>query len=304
MSLQLFLDGNTWKGGEFPEEPNEKTYSGDQWKEHQAKIEYGAAVEKGKTEALEVVNPEMLSPKIFKFSGGYAIQNGILESTKVVYGVLYHWDGGWEIENICSKGSCATSNSCYAEGLSFEKCAARKVLRLIPKAPVSEPDPSQTVENFHKCIVATGIPEPLIPGANWINPHTEFGAGEHGEMLPTNKKIGIMKCAEWLSFCLSIGWGKDQLDGLEKIWHQHHDEAGNLVKPALVNDAGGGREWISVKDRIPDNYNLVLICMTSGAITVGRRLRTNKWGIFTSSGLDIESQSNHVDYWQLLPTKP
>ncbi len=39
---------------------------------------------------------------------------------------------------------------------------------------------------------------------------------------------GIQKCAEWLSYCISIGWSKDDLDGLENIWWQYHDGNGNL----------------------------------------------------------------------------
>jgi hypothetical protein len=35
-------------------------------------------------------------------------------------------------------------------------------------------------------------------------------------------------CAEWLAYCLSIGWNKAQLDELEALWWKHHDEQGNL----------------------------------------------------------------------------
>lgn len=45
-----------------------------------------------------------------------------------------------------------------------------------------------------------------------------------------NKKI--KKCAEWLAYCLEIGWDKSQLDGLEKLWMDNHDEFGNF-KPQL-----------------------------------------------------------------------
>lgn len=48
-----------------------------------------------------------------------------------------------------------------------------------------------------------------------------------------NRKA-ITKCAEWLSFCLSIGWEKEHLDGLEKIWWEHHDEKGNLTSSGSV----------------------------------------------------------------------
>ena len=39
-----------------------------------------------------------------------------------------------------------------------------------------------------------------------------------------------MKCARWLAFCLKIGYGKNQLDGLEKIWWKFKDHNGNLKK--------------------------------------------------------------------------
>jgi hypothetical protein len=38
----------------------------------------------------------------------------------------------------------------------------------------------------------------------------------------------IKLCAEWLSYCLSIGWSKDTLNDLENLWWQYHDERGNL----------------------------------------------------------------------------
>ena len=40
----------------------------------------------------------------------------------------------------------------------------------------------------------------------------------------------IKKCAEWLAYCLSIGWNKKSLDGLERIWWEYHDDYGNLIK--------------------------------------------------------------------------
>ncbi len=38
----------------------------------------------------------------------------------------------------------------------------------------------------------------------------------------------LKKCAEWLAFCLSIGWSRDQLDALEALWWKHHDRFGRL----------------------------------------------------------------------------
>jgi len=43
-------------------------------------------------------------------------------------------------------------------------------------------------------------------------------------------KKGIKLCAEWLAYCLSIGWDKSKLDALEAAWWKHHDGNGNLIK--------------------------------------------------------------------------
>jgi len=39
---------------------------------------------------------------------------------------------------------------------------------------------------------------------------------------------GIKLCAEWLAYCLKIGWSRDDLDRLEEVWWEYHDEDGNL----------------------------------------------------------------------------
>lgn len=44
------------------------------------------------------------------------------------------------------------------------------------------------------------------------------------------EKQNTLKCAEWLTYCLSIGWDKDLLPKLEKIWKDNHDENGNIKK--------------------------------------------------------------------------
>lgn len=40
----------------------------------------------------------------------------------------------------------------------------------------------------------------------------------------------IRQCAEWLAYCLWIGWKKSDLDALEALWWQYHDERGNLKR--------------------------------------------------------------------------
>lgn len=38
----------------------------------------------------------------------------------------------------------------------------------------------------------------------------------------------LEKCAEWLVFCIRIGWPKSDLDRLDALWWEYHDEQGNL----------------------------------------------------------------------------
>jgi len=44
----------------------------------------------------------------------------------------------------------------------------------------------------------------------------------------------IKECAEWLAYCLSIGWRRDQLDALEALWWQYHE-----TDPAEAKTSGG-----------------------------------------------------------------
>jgi hypothetical protein len=39
----------------------------------------------------------------------------------------------------------------------------------------------------------------------------------------------LQKCAAWLAYCLRIGWQRSQLDALEKLWWEHHDDNGALT---------------------------------------------------------------------------
>lgn len=42
------------------------------------------------------------------------------------------------------------------------------------------------------------------------------------------KQRVLMKRAEWLAYCLEIGFTKDQLPELEKVWDTYKDEYGNM----------------------------------------------------------------------------
>lgn len=76
-------------------------------------------------------------------------------------------------------------------------------------------------------IVATGIAEAGQPEALAFLNEDDWTVPESG--APTY--AARLACTRWLSQCLEFGWRKDQLDGLEKIWWQHHDRNGVLVKP-------------------------------------------------------------------------
>lgn len=37
-------------------------------------------------------------------------------------------------------------------------------------------------------------------------------------------------CAEWLAYCLSIGWRREDLDALERIWWSVRNPDGSLKR--------------------------------------------------------------------------
>lgn len=39
---------------------------------------------------------------------------------------------------------------------------------------------------------------------------------------PTER--AMRKCAEWLAYCLRIGWSRKELDALESLWWKYHDK--------------------------------------------------------------------------------
>jgi hypothetical protein len=46
--------------------------------------------------------------------------------------------------------------------------------------------------------------------------------------VSTRQQRAVRRCAEWLAYCLSIGWSEGHLDALEKLWWKYHDLDGNL----------------------------------------------------------------------------
>jgi hypothetical protein len=49
---------------------------------------------------------------------------------------------------------------------------------------------------------------------------------------PRHKTKALRTCAEWLAYCLKLGWPKSDLNELEALWWQYHDENGNLFPPS------------------------------------------------------------------------
>jgi hypothetical protein len=45
---------------------------------------------------------------------------------------------------------------------------------------------------------------------------------EAGAMSGRSEIAEVKRCAEWLRYCLEIGWKKSQLDALEKLWWKFH----------------------------------------------------------------------------------
>ena len=43
----------------------------------------------------------------------------------------------------------------------------------------------------------------------------------------------IHDCAEWLRRCLELGWRKEDLDFLEGLWWEYHDDYGNRTPRAI-----------------------------------------------------------------------
>ena len=185
-------------------------------------------------------------------------------------------------------------------------CETRKIARLIP------------LKSQSSGIAAIGVPEyGEIDNATW----NAMGQEGKSPVIPegSEKRFNYFHNHgdEDGNNSLTICFGdSDEPDHIIVTCEDTEEDAIECVKrlndilfradkPAIDDTLKGSESgWISTKDRIPDHHNLVNICMTSGAITVGRMARTNRWSIFTVTGTDIESQTNRVEYWQSLPKSP
>jgi hypothetical protein len=48
--------------------------------------------------------------------------------------------------------------------------------------------------------------------------------------MEKKSRKAVMKCAEWLAYCVKIGWPISSLDRLEELWWEHHDWKTGEVK--------------------------------------------------------------------------
>lgn len=217
---KLFLrDSKLWVG-EFPDKAyptNSLIYAGTA-DFLDAQEDYKAAVESAKAGAVEVVNLESFS----------ITNSSLLDDIKANEGLLHDIPSGWKVEyeDVPLK--------------LYKQKVVEKIARLIPTSENAQGEKAATkaynsavdlVDAIHKVsagIVATGgIPEAEQPEALTFLNEDDWTVPESG--APTY--AARLACTRWLSQCLEFGWRKDQLDGLEKIWWQHHDRNGVLVKP-------------------------------------------------------------------------
>lgn len=64
---------------------------------------------------------------------------------------------------------------------------------------------------------------------------SHFAAGESSETVPGGRtQRAIQSCGEWLAACLKAGWARHDLDALEHLWWENHDERGNLKPSARL----------------------------------------------------------------------
>lgn len=72
------------------------------------------------------------------------------------------------------------------------------------------------------------------------------------KIITMNKNEAAKKKAEWLAYCLEIGFPKSDLDGLSNVWDKFKDENGNLRPHPLTEnskiEAVGFTEWFISDD--------------------------------------------------------
>lgn len=77
-----------------------------------------------------------------------------------------------------------------------------------------------------------------------------------------NKTQAAKKKADWLAYCLSIGWEKKELDDLSKVWDDYYDEEGNRRSrlqspstPILGAEEAAEELWDEYSELIDDDIS-------------------------------------------------
>lgn len=76
-----------------------------------------------------------------------------------------------------------------------------------------------------------------------------------------NKNDAAKKKADWLIYCLDIGWSKDDLDGLSELWDKRYDENGNVKPNQDADQPNQGEQGEMIID--------IAGIMTASLLTVG-----------------------------------
>ena len=50
--------------------------------------------------------------------------------------------------------------------------------------------------------------------------------------MTCKEREAVRRCAQWLAYCVEIGWSRNDLDFLESLWWKYHDKTGELVSAA------------------------------------------------------------------------
>lgn len=66
-----------------------------------------------------------------------------------------------------------------------------------------------------------------------------------------NRTQAASRRAQWLSHCLEIGWSKNDLPGLEKIWDSYYDEYGNKIVVEPKEEESQEELWNELADKVP-----------------------------------------------------
>jgi hypothetical protein len=96
--------------------------------------------------------------------------------------------------------------------------------------PVTLPAPATraAIERAISAVVERMRPRSLCQCGEFCALDKKLRQRVKGQIEMSRSGRAIKECAEWLSYCLSIGWPKSSLDRLEALWWEYHDDYGRL----------------------------------------------------------------------------